>query len=92
MFLNEGIPVGIGETGATNKDNPAAREHWAYYMGMKAASYGVPICIWDNGHNGNSGGECHAWIDRRGDAISPWPTVMEALFEGANSVEWGYIK
>ena len=92
MFLNEGIPVVIGETGATNKDNPAAREHWAYYMGMKAASYGVPICIWDNGHNGNSGGECHAWIDRRGDAISPWPTVMEALFEGANSVEWGYIK
>lgn len=92
MFLNEGIPVVIGETGATNKDNTAAREQWAYYMGMKAASYGVPIVIWDNGHNGNSGGECHAWIDRRGEAISPWPTVLEALFEGANSVEWGYIK
>lgn len=92
MFLNKGIPVVIGETGATNKDNPAAREQWAYYMGLKAASYGVPICIWDNGHNGNSGGECHAWIDRRGKEISPWPTVLDALFEGANSVEWGYIK
>lgn len=92
MFLDKGIPVVMGETGATNKDNTAAREQWAYYMGMKAASYGVPIVIWDNGHNGNSGGECHAWIDRRGDAVSPHPTVLEALFEGANSVEWGYIK
>ncbi len=91
MFLSNDIPVIIGETGATNKDNPTAREHWAYYMGMKAATYGIPIVIWDNGNNGNSGGECHAWIDRRGDAISPWPTVLDALFEGAASVEWGYL-
>lgn len=91
MFLKNGIPVVIGETGATNKDNPVAREHWAYYMGMKAASYGIPIVIWDNGHNGNSGGECHAWIDRRTDALTPWPTVLNALFEGAASVEWGYL-
>ena len=91
LFLKNDIPVVIGETGATNKDNPDAREDWAYYMGMKAASYGVPIVIWDNGHHGNSGGECHAWIDRRGDAISPWPTVLDALFEGAASVEWGYL-
>jgi endoglucanase len=91
-FLSKGIPVVIGETGATNKDNPVARENWAYYMGKQAASFGVPIVIWDNGHNGNSGGECHAWIERRGEEISPWPTVLEALFEGANSVEWGYIK
>ena len=91
-FLSKGIPVVIGETGATNKDNPVARENWAYYMGKQAASFGVPIVIWDNGHNGNSGGECHAWIERRGEETSPWPTVLEALFEGANSVEWGYIK
>ena len=90
MFLNNGVPVVIGETSATNKDNTTAREHWAYYMGMKAATYGIPIVIWDNGHNGNSGGECHAWIDRRGDGLSPWPTVLNALFEGAASVEWGY--
>ncbi len=92
LFLNKGIPVVMGETGATNKDNPVARENWAYYMGKQAASFGVPIVIWDNGHNGNSGGECHAWIERRGEEISPWPTVLEALFEGANSVEWGYLQ
>ena len=93
-FLSKGIPVVIGETGATNKDNTAAREHWAYYMGKQAATFGVPICIWDNGNYGNSGGECHTWINRSADAaaMSPFPTVLEALFEGASSVEWGLVK
>jgi len=93
-FLSKGIPVVIGETGATNKDNTTAREHWAYYMGKQAATYGVPIVIWDNGHNGNSGGECHSWLNRRADAaeMSPFPTVLEALFEGASSVRWGLVK
>ena len=93
MFLDKGIPVVMGETGATNKDNTIARENWAYYMGKKAATYGIPIIIWDNGANGNSGGECHAWINRKttGD-LSPHPTVLQALFDGANSVEWGYVK
>ncbi len=92
-FINKGIPVVIGETGATNKDNTVARENWAYYMGKQAASYGVPIVIWDNGAYGNSGGECHAWLNRRNEAeISPFPTVLQALFEGASSVEWGLVK
>ncbi len=85
LFLSKGIPVVIGETGATNKDNTAARENWAYYMGMKSASYGVPIVIWDNGAHGNSGGECHVWIERRGAELSPFPSVLNALFEGAAS-------
>lgn len=92
LFLSKGIPVVIGETGATNKDNPDPRAQWAYYMGMQSSSFGVPIVIWDNGNNGNSGGECHAWIERRGEGISPWPTVLDALFEGAASVEWGKLR
>ena len=93
IFLNKGIPVVIGETGATNKDNTVARENWAYYMGKKSASYGVPIIIWDNGNMGNSGGECHPWLNRRKTVkeISPFPTVLNALFEGAASVEYGYL-
>lgn len=90
LFLNNGVPVVMGETGATNKDNPKDRAQWAYHMGKQAATFGIPIVIWDNGHNGNSGGECHAWIERRGAEISPWPEVLGALFEGAASVEWGY--
>ncbi len=92
-FLSKGIPVVIGETGATNKDNTVARENWAYYMGKQAATFGVPICIWDNGARGNSGGECHSWLNRRNEPeISQFPTVLQALFEGAASVEWGLVK
>lgn len=91
IFLDKGIPVVIGETSATNKDNTVARENWAFYMGKKSASYGVPIVIWDNGSHGNSGGECHVWIERRGEELTPFPTVLDALFEGAASVEYGYL-
>lgn len=96
LFLDKGIPVVIGETSATNKNNTAARENWAYYMGQKAAEYGVPLVLWDNGYNGNSGGECHAWIRRkvnpklRSQATSVvYPTVLEKLFAGRDSVTWG---
>lgn len=88
LFLDSGIPVVIGETGATNKDNTAEREKWAYYMGGKAAAYGIPIVIWDNGAGGNTGGENHAYIDRR---TYEWkyPTVVQALMEGKESIAWG---
>lgn len=90
FFLDKGIPVVISETGATNtQDNTEARGNWAYYMGKKAATYGVPICIWDNGSYGNSGGECHVWINRKGEEVSPFPVLLERLMEGAGSVEWG---
>lgn len=85
-FLKHGIPVVIGETGATNNDNSAAREQWAYYMGTKSASYKVPIIIWDNGSD-TSPGERHIWIDRRGERLSPIPEVIKALFDGAASVK-----
>lgn len=88
MFLDNGIPVVIGETGATNQDNTEEREKWAYYMGGKAAAFGVPIIIWDNGANGNSGGENHAYINRRTYEWN-YPTVVQALMEGKNSVGWG---
>lgn len=97
LFLDKGIPVVMDETGATNTgNNTAEREKWAYYMGSKAAAYGVPIFIWDNGNNQTSGGECHVWVRR---AINeklrsqrtplPYPTVVEQLMAGAASVEWG---
>ncbi len=97
LFLNKGIPVVMGETGATNTgNNTEARENWAYYVGAKAAAYGVPICIWDNGNNNTSGGECHVWVRRKVNPKlrsqkNPYPyqTVLESLFAGAASIEWG---
>lgn len=88
QFLDQGIPVVLGETSATNKDNTEARERWALYMGRISAEYGIPCVIWDNGYNGNSGGECHAYINRK---TLEWnfPTVVNAFLEGIESVEWG---
>ncbi len=88
VYLDNGIPVVIGETGVTNKDNTEARERWAAYMGNIAASYGVPIVLWDNGAGGNSGGECHAHMNRR-EATWNYPTILEALLAPLKTVEWG---
>ena len=88
QFLFNDIPVVIGETSATNKDNTEEREKWAKYMGLKCYEYGVPIIIWDNGHNGNSGGECHAWINRK-TCTWNYPSVVDNLFFGSKVREWG---
>lgn len=88
LFLDNGIPVVIGETSATNQNNTEEREEWAYYMGSKAAAYGIPIVIWDNGANGSTGGENHAYINRRTYEWN-YPTVVQALMKGKNSVSWG---
>ncbi|MCQ2497014.1 MAG: cellulase family glycosylhydrolase [Lachnospiraceae bacterium] len=91
VFLDNGIPVVLGETGATNKDNTEARENWAGYIGAKAGLYGVPTVIWDNGAYGNKGGECHAWINRTSCEWN-YPTVLQAFLDASTSVEWGSYK
>ena len=79
----------MGETGSTNsQNNTEAREAWSYYFTSKAASYGVPCVIWDNGAKGSSGGECHCYIDRW---TAEWvcDSIIQKFLDGANSVEWG---
>lgn len=88
VFLDNGIPVVIGETSATAKNNTAAREKWAYYMGAKSAAYGVPLVIWDNGNNSNSGGESHAYFNRGSNTLN-YPTIIQKLLEGVKSCAWG---
>ncbi len=88
LFLFYDIPVVIGETGATDSNNTEARENWAAFMGKMAYKYGVPIIIWDNGAYGHSGGECHAWINRK---TCEWnyPTLVKKLFEASDYINWG---
>ena len=90
LFLFNDIPVVIGETSATEKNNTEQRENWAGYMGRKSFEYGIPIVLWDNGANGHSGGECHAWI-LRSKCEWNYPTVVDKLFEAADSIEWGSL-
>ncbi len=92
LFLSQGIPVVIGETGATNSGgNTSAREAWAAYMGKMAAGYGVPIILWDNGSNKTSGGECHAYFDRStGEQL--YPTIISAFLDAKDDITWGSLR
>jgi endoglucanase len=48
-FVSKGIPVVIGEMGATNKDNLEDRAAWFGFFVQHARKYGMTACVWDNG-------------------------------------------
>lgn len=48
-YISKGIPVVIGEMGATNKDNLEDRAEWFAYFIQHARKYGIASCLWDNG-------------------------------------------
>ena len=48
-FVDNGIPVIIGEFGAEDKDNDADRDAYYRYYIEAAAKRGIPCFIWDNG-------------------------------------------
>lgn len=49
-FISEGLPVILGEYGATNKNNLDQRVAWFSYYCQKAAQYGMSTILWDNGN------------------------------------------
>lgn len=62
-FISKGIPVVIGEMGATNKNNFEARKSWfSYYLGL-CKQYNVAALLWDNGQETNSS-EAFGYMDR----------------------------
>jgi len=48
-FISKGIPVVIGEYGATNKNNLEERIKWFKYFLTESGNYGMCSCLWDNG-------------------------------------------
>ena len=88
VFSDQGIPVIMGETSATEKNNTDERVKWAQCMGRCSQAYGIPIVIWDNGSDTKAGGESHAYINRK-TAEWNYPTVIQGLFDGFASVERG---
>lgn len=64
-FISKGIPVVIGEMGATNKNNFEARKSWfSYYLGL-CKQYNVAALLWDNGQETNSNqSEAFGYMDR----------------------------
>ena len=49
LYVSKGIPVVIGEMGATNKDNLKHRAAWFGYFVQHSRRYGMTACVWDNG-------------------------------------------
>lgn len=89
IFIQNGIPVIIGETGSTNSgNNTEARATWSKYTAQKAVSYGIPIILWDNGANKTVGGECHSYINRRTGQVL-FPEIFDAMKEGFGSMTRG---
>lgn len=79
-FVSKGIPVIIGEMGATNKNNTAAREVWAEYYIKQATSYGITCVVWDN-NAVNVGAENFGLLNR---SSCSWyyPSIVKAFMTG----------
>ena len=55
VFIDKGIPVVIGEFGATNKNNISDREKYASIYTSMANNYSIPCIWWDNNSYGTGG-------------------------------------
>lgn len=79
-FISQGIPVVIGEMGATNKDNFTARKEWfTYYLGL-CKTYNVAAVLWDNGNEKNTGNgsESFGFMNRTASGGPAWFTDSKA--------------
>lgn len=82
IFIRKGIPVVIGEFGATNKGNADARRAWAEYYIKGAGQYGIPCVVWDNNIGTNTGAECFGLYDRQsGNWV--FPELAESMVKAA---------
>lgn len=48
-FVQEGVPIFIGEFGAVNKNNAAERIKWVQHFIKASYKFGMATCLWDNG-------------------------------------------
>jgi endoglucanase len=76
-FVSKGIPVIIGEFGAGNKNNIAARAQWAEFYVSYAKNKGIPCFLWDMGQASQSA------ILNRSNSTFLFPEYVHALLKGA---------
>jgi len=79
-FIDKGIPVIIGETGARSKANEDIRAEWATYYISKAKEIGIPCFIWDNGAF-NGTGENFGLLNRL-TCTWKYPAIIEGFMKG----------
>lgn len=75
-FISKGIPVVIGEMGATNRNNFEARKSWfTYYLDL-CKTYKVAAVLWDNGNETNPSepNEAFGYMNRKASGGPAWFT------------------
>jgi aryl-phospho-beta-D-glucosidase BglC (GH1 family) len=93
-FLDNDIPVVIGEMGTSNFDNTEARVAWTTQYFTTTKKYGIPCCLWDNNtvSNPKDPGECHGYIDRTtGEWHEASLPIINKMMEIMNdeTITWG---
>ena len=93
QFIDNNIPVILGEFSASNFNNTEARCEWATAYISLAKSYGFPCVLWDNDARGNSDqSEAHDYLNRK---TNEWyedsGQVVDAMMSvlADDSVVWG---
>jgi len=74
-FISKGIPVIIGEFGATTKNNEQTRANWAEYYVRYAKSKGIPCFWWDGGSDGFK-------LFNRSNNTFHYPAILTGLMNG----------
>jgi aryl-phospho-beta-D-glucosidase BglC (GH1 family) len=81
-YVDQGVPVLIGEYGATHQEGyEDYRRYYMEYVTKAAVDRGLVPVYWDNGGSG-SGGESFALIDRQNHSVFH-PKIMEAMLRAA---------
>ena len=94
-FCDKGIPVVIGEMGATNKNNISEREKWFEFFVTEARKKGMSPVLWDNGSytkeiaQGN-GSEVFGFFNKK-NCTFYFPTLItksiNCVYENTNSTK-----
>lgn len=80
-YIDKGIAVIIGETGARDKNNLESRVEWAHFYTSTMRKAGVTCVWWDNGAFSGSG-ENFGLLQRK-SLEWIYPEIVEAFVEGA---------
>ena len=86
-YIQNGIPVIIGECGTQNKNNTSARAAWTEFYFGYAWSKGIKCFIFDNGitaAGGSSSAEEAFGIFNRNTNTFTYPEILAALLKGVN--------
>jgi aryl-phospho-beta-D-glucosidase BglC (GH1 family) len=83
-FVDQGVPVLLGEYGATYQEGYGDyRRYYVEYVTKAAVDRGILPVFWDNGAHG-SGGEKFGLFDRGTNAVL-YPDLMDAIHRAATA-------